>query len=124
MDGKLPSLYPYADKKDLYTLTHSKFTHIKKFKNFDLLKSYKKNIKKNYILKIKRGMEKDMVNYFPKFKKLLSYKGYFLSYKVLPINNSAKRSIIFSKDKNIISCTSPKITNIFSFQDYISKLIK
>ena len=26
MDGKLPSLYPYADYKDYFTLTHSKFT--------------------------------------------------------------------------------------------------
>ena len=30
MDGELPSIYPYADKKNMFTLTHSKFTHIKK----------------------------------------------------------------------------------------------
>ena len=46
MDGSLPSLYPYADKNDFFTLTHSNFTHIKKFKNFDKLNSFKKKINK------------------------------------------------------------------------------
>ena len=32
--------------------------------------------------------------------------------------------ILKKQDKNLISCTSPKIANIFSFQDYVDKAIK
>ena len=100
MDGMLPSLYPYADKKDYFTLTHSKYTHIKKFKNFSALEKYKKSIKNNDVSIIRKNMEKDMTNYFPNFKKLLRYKSYFLSYKVLPDEKSSKRSIFISRDRN------------------------
>ena len=123
MDGELPSLYPYADKKNFYTLTHSKYTHIKRFRSINALELFKKKINKKEISKIKNNMEKEIINYFPKFKKLLTYKTYFLSYKVLPNEKSAKRSIFISRDRNLIMCTSPKITNIFSFQDYIEKII-
>ena len=124
MDGELPSLYPYADKKDLFTLTHSKYTHIKKFRDFSSLEKYKKKIKKEKINEIKKKMEDDMKSFFPKFRKILTYKGYFFSYKVLPNDNSSKRSTFIVKKNNTISCTSPKITNIFSFESYINKTIK
>ena len=52
MDGELPSLYPYSDKKGYFTLTHAKFTHIKKFKNIKLLNKYKKKISKKYLKNI------------------------------------------------------------------------
>ena len=45
MDGKLPSLYPYSDIENQYTLTHSKYTHIKKFKNIKNLNKFKKKQK-------------------------------------------------------------------------------
>ena len=124
MDGKLPSLYPYADKKNMYTLTHSDYTHIKKFKDFSKLEKYKTKIKIKTISKIRHKMENDMTFFFPNFKKVFKYSGYFLSYKVLPNSNSARRSIFIEKKGNLISCTSPKIGNIFSLESYIKRIIK
>tara|TARA_Y100000389_G_C17459022_1_gene520282 strand:- start:25 stop:1041 length:1017 start_codon:yes stop_codon:yes gene_type:complete len=124
MDGKLPSLYPYADKKDMYTLTHSDYTHIKKFKNFDQLEQHKTKIKTKTISKIRDKMENDMTFFFPSFKKIFKYSDYFLSYKVLPNDNSARRPTFIEKKGNLISCTSPKIGNIFSLESYIKKIIK
>lgn len=124
MDGELPSLYPYSDKKGYFTLTHAKFTHIKKFKNIKLLNKYKKKISKKYLKNIINEMENSITSFYSKFKKDLKYQGYYFSYKVLPKETSAKRSISIKKDHNIISCSSPKIANIFEFEDYVKKLIK
>ena len=124
MDGELPSLYPYADKKGFFTLTHAKHTHIKKFKNFELLEYYKKTISKNYLINKINLMEKSIISFYPTFKKDLKYKGYFFSYKVLPNETCAKRSTTIKKYHNIISCSSPKIANIFEFEDYLKKTIK
>lgn len=124
MDGELPSIYPYADKRNMFTLTHAKFTHIKKFNNYSSLLNYKEKIKKKYISQARKNMENDISHYFPSFKKTFSYYSFFLSYKVLPDESSDKRSITIKQDKNLISCTSPKIANIFSFQDYVDKAIK
>ena len=123
MDGKLPSLYPYADNKSLFTLTHAEHTHIKTFKSFKSLEKYKKNITNKKIRNIKNNIEKDMIFYYPGFKKGFNFKDYFLSYKVLPNEKSAKRTTFIQRNKNIIMCSSPKIGNIFSFQSYIEKII-
>ena len=123
MDGKLPSLYPYSDIKNQFTLTHSKYTHVKKFKSIKNLLKFKKNMKLNIILNTIKKMEKSLVYFYPNFKKNFIFKRYFFSYKVLPVESSDKRSIVIKKYKNIISCTSPKITNIFSFQEYLEKLL-
>lgn len=123
MDGKLPSIYPYADKKNKFTLTHANFTHIKKFNSFSSLERYKKTIKKKYISDTRKKIENDMAHFFPNFDQTFIYSDYFFSYKVLPEENSDKRSINIRRDKNLISCTSPKIANIFSFQDYVEKAI-
>ena len=124
MDGKLPSLYPYADYKDHFTLTHSEFTHIKKFKKIKTLNNFKNKINKKIIYNLINKMESSIKFYYPNFKKNLTFKKYFFSYKVLPDEMSDKRSIVIKKYDNVISCTSPKITNIFSFQNYIEKLLK
>ena len=124
MDGKLPSLYPYSDVRNQYTLTHSKYTHIKKFKDIKNLNKFKKKQKPRTVLNIINKMEKSLIYFYPDFKKNFIFQKYFFSYKVLPEESSDKRSIVIKKYKNIISCTSPKIINIFSFQEYLEKLLK
>jgi hypothetical protein len=124
MDGELPSLYPYSDKKEYFTLTHAKYTHIKKFKTFRLLNNFKKKISKSYLAKTIYQMEKSITSFYPTFKQDLKYQGYYFSYKVLPNEVSAKRFISIKKDNNVISCSSPKIANIFALEDYIKKIIK
>ena len=46
MDGELPSLYPYSSKRKTFTLTHSKYTHIKNFKTYEKLSKFKKTFQK------------------------------------------------------------------------------
>tara|TARA_B100001057_G_scaffold385783_1_gene392578 strand:- start:8290 stop:9315 length:1026 start_codon:yes stop_codon:yes gene_type:complete len=123
MDGKLPSLYPYCDKKNFYTLTHSKYTHIKKFSNFKDLKKYEKLVSYDQINKIKTDMEKSFKNYYYDFNKDFIYKNYFLSYKVIPNEASDKRPLFIKKNDNVISLFSAKIANIFTAEDYVIKLI-
>ena len=124
MDGELPSLFPYAGKKDLWTLTHSKYTHIKKFKSKKELEKYKKNINKNKIIEIKKNMEKSLKNYYPNFSKDFKFSNYYFSQKCLPKNKSSERLIYFKKQNKVISYFSPKIQNIFSAESHLKKLLK
>lgn len=123
MDGELPSLYPFSDYKNLFTLTHSNYTHIKKFRNFKKLLDFKKKLKPSYLKKNKLNCERSIENYYCDFKKKFSYKGYFLSYKSLPRNLSSKRGVYFFQNKNVLSIFSPKISNIFTAQDYVERLV-
>ena len=123
MDGELPSLYPYSSKRKTFTLTHSKYTHIKNFKTYEKLSKFKKNISKKQVNSIRKKMEKDFGYYYKNFKKNFLYKGYFLSYKVIPKEASAKRPIFIKRDKNLVSLFSPKISNIFTAEKYVFKIL-
>lgn len=124
MDGKLASIYPYAGKKHYFTLTHSEYTHIKKFKSFKSLKEFSKKVSKSIIKKNRFLSEKSISNFYINFTKHLSYKGFFLSFKIIEEEKSDKRGIVLKRNGNILSICSPKIANIFSAQEYISKIIK
>ena len=124
MDGELPSLFPYAGKKNLWTLTHSKYTHIKKFKSKLELEKYKSHINKRTIIEIKSNMEKSLKNYYPKFLKDFKFTNYYFYQKCLPRKKSSKRLVYFKKKKKIISYFSPKIQNIFSAETHLKALLK
>ena len=124
MDGELPSLFPYAGKKNLWTLTHSKYTHIKKFKSKLELEKYKNYINKRTIIEIKNNMEKSLKNYYPKFLKDFKFTNYYFSQKCLPKNKSSERLVYFKKKDKIISYFSPKIQNIFSAETHLKALLK
>jgi len=123
MDGEHPSLYPYSNFKNLWTLTHAKYTHIKKFKNSFSLSLYKKKIKNNKIKSIRKKMENDMTKFYPNFLKNFKYKGFFWSSKAIVDNKSAERYIYTAKNKNILSIYSPKILNIFSAEKLVDKFL-
>jgi len=123
MDGQLPSLYPYADKKNYYTLTHSKYTHIKRFSSYDKLQKYKNTITKQLISNHKKLSEQSICDFYSNFKSKFIYKGYFLSYKVIPLGKSDYRPTFYKKEKNILSIFSPKIANIFSAETLVNNFI-
>ena len=123
MDGELPSLFPYADKKNLWTLTHSRHTHIKSFKSQSEIEKYKKKINKKKILEIKNNMENSLKHFYPNFLKDFKLVDYFFSQKCLPKNKSSERLLYFKKQNKIISYFSPKIQNIFSAEAHIKKLL-
>ena len=123
MDGELPSLYPYAEKKNFFTLTHSKYTHIKQFNSFSKLDEYKKKLSKKKINQLSQLSKQSISKFYKNFDKLFKYKGHFLSYKVLPNENSDLRPTFYKKSKKIISLFSPKISNIFSAEKIIDKYL-
>jgi hypothetical protein len=123
MDGQLPSLYPYADKKNYFTLTHSKYTHIKRFSSYNKLQKYKSTISKQLINNHKKLSEQSICDFYTNFKSKFIYKGYFLSYKVIPSGKSDYRPTFYKKEKNILSIFSPKIANIFSAETLVSNFI-
>ena len=124
MDGELPSIYPYSDKQNYFTLTHAKYTHIKKFNRYKDLINYRNRLNPNIITLHKELSEKSICNYYKDFKKKFLFKGHFLSYKILPKDASAKRGTYFTKNKNLLTVFSPKISNIFSAEKYLEKIIK
>ena len=123
MDGKLPSIYPYADKKNYFTLTHSKYTHIKSFNSFESLNKFKRKIKKIEINQRRKLFEKSIKFYYSNFEDTFSYKGYFFSYKLLPKDKSDARPTFYTSNKNILSLFSPKIANIFSAEEIVNKFL-
>jgi len=123
MDGKLPSIYPYSDKKNFFTLTHSNYTHVKSFNSFEKLNKFKKKIKKIEIDQRQKLVEKSIKFFYSNFNDIFSYKGHFFSYKVLPKGKSDQRPTFYIKDKNILSLFSAKIANIFSAEEIVSKFI-
>lgn len=123
MDGDLPSIYYYSDKKNYYTLTHSKYTHIKKFKNISNLEKFKKKIPIKMFNNLKSKSIASISKFYKNFEKKFLYKGHFLSYKILPIEQSDKRETYFYKDTNLLSFFSPKISNIFTAETIINKII-
>jgi hypothetical protein len=123
MDGKLPSIFPYADKKDFYTLTHSKYTHIKSFSSYNKLERYKSTISKRLITRHKKLSEESICEFYSNFRTKFTYKGYFLSYKVIPTGKSDYRPTFYKKEKNILSIFSPKIANIFSAESIVNSFI-
>ena len=69
-------------------------------------------------------MHKSIEFFYNEFNKNLKYQNYFFSYKVLPSEKSAKREMAIDIKDNLISVTSPKIANIFSFEEKIFKIIE
>ena len=123
MDGKLPSIYPYSDKKDFFTLTHSEYTHIKSFKTFKGMEKFKKNISEKLIENYKNLSEKSIKNFYSEFKKCLIYKGYFLSYKIIPYGKTDVRPTFYKREKKFLSIFSPKIGNIFTAEKIVKEFI-
>lgn len=123
MDGKLPSIYPYSDKRGYFTLTHSQFTHIKSFNKFTDLEKFKKKISKNLLNFHKSSAEKSIINFYRGFKQKFLYKGYFLAHKVIPIGKTDLRPTFFRKEKNVLSLFSAKIANIFSAEKIVKNFI-
>ena len=123
MDGKLPSIYPYSDRMNYFTLTHSNYTHIRSFRSFQMLKKFQINIQQKLVNNYKFLSEKSINNYYLNFKKQFLYKGYFLSYKIIPHGKTDNRPTFFKKEKNILSIFSPKIANIFSAEKIVKENI-
>lgn len=120
VDGDFFSIYPY--KENFYTVTDVKHTPLKKFKsNKQIYKNLNENVN---IERIKGNIEKNILNYFPDFKKYFKYNNYFLSIKSKVESGSDNRYPIITKKQNIVNCFTGKIQGIYIIEDYVNNLIK
>ena len=123
MDGPFFSLFPRDITKQLYTLTHVKYTPYLSSTNVnDILSNNNINIMD--VEKIKNNMEIDVKKYYKDFKKHFVYYDYFTSYKCKNLCQIDSRSCNIEKNGNIITVNCGKIIGIFEFEEYIKPFIK
>jgi len=122
MDGDFFSLFPREITKELYTLTHVKYTPLIKSKKLDDIKNYK--LEDDVLENVIRNMENDVLEVYSKFKKTFKYISYFLSYKCKLLSNIDTRECNIYEDNNIISVNCGKITGIFEFEDFIREKLQ
>lgn len=115
MDGSFFSIYPYEPDKQLFTLTHVKYTPVKVYESHEEASEYIDSDKcsidcQNAI----HAMECDVIEYMPNFRSLFEYVDCFVSKKTKFIDNgSDDRSVrIYTNDKTT-SIIGGKITGIF-----------
>jgi len=122
MDGDFISLFPRNIDKDLYTLTHVKYTPF--FKSDNAKNIINKEITPEELDTIKKNIVESTKLYYPDFCKDFIYVSYFLSYKCKPITNSSKRTCNIEQFKNIITVNCGKILGIFELEDFIKNKLK
>lgn len=119
MDGPFFSIYPYKLEERLYTITHVK--HCVLYKGHCLLESdvsFLESIKER-----KNLIESEIMNYLPSWDKIVTYKGYYTSWKTKHNNISDDRSLKFEKRDNILSFYGGKITGIFEAENIVRSVI-
>lgn len=105
VDGPFWSLYPYDSEGRLYTLTDVVHTPSGSEGS-------------------RSQMEEKVRGYIPEFDKHFTYKGYFLSNKAKPSDvGSDDRSLVWSRDGNVIKVSGGKLTGIFAMEDVLMKEI-
>jgi hypothetical protein len=121
MDGKLPSLFIREKEKNLYSLTHVKYTPIFTSNNKNDILHYIPLKEEIEICKL--HMELEIKKYISKFNDIFKYNSYYLGYKLKKNDNSDDRTCNIYKNGNIISVNGGKITGIYDFEKYINSII-
>jgi len=121
MDGNFFSLFPRDLKKNIYTLTHVKYTPLIKSENIKDIMNY--SITPEKVLEVKKNMETDVIKYYRNFVKDFKYHSYFTSYKCKSNSNNDNRDCHILQKNNIISVNCGKITGIYEFENYIKKYL-
>lgn len=122
MDGDLFSLFPRDISRNLYTLTHVKYTPILKTNNIKEIENYIFDQEK--LENIKKKIINEVVIYYEDFEDEFNFKDFFLSYKCKSISKKDSRDCQIIEDKNIISVHCGKIIGIFEFEEYVKNFLK
>jgi hypothetical protein len=123
MDGEFLSLYPHDIDKNIYTLTHVKYSPLISSNNFDDVKNYQLN--NDDLKEIIELFEKDTIKYFPRFYNYFEYTDeYFKAFKTKIKCKNDTRKLNIYKNENIVSVNCGKITGIFQLEEYIKNELK
>lgn len=123
MDGPFFSLFPRDITKEIYTLTHVKYTPLIVSNDINKILN-KQSININTVKKIKKKIEYEVKEYYENFNKHFEYCGYFTSFKCKNVCKNDSRTCNIEKYENIISVNCGKIIGIFEFEDYIKNIMK
>lgn len=130
MDGWFPCIMPYENswknpENRIYVLYHAKYTILGSFKTIDESKEIINKLSDNYIINnIVPLFEKDILRYYPNFKKRFEYFGYNTAISTKIKSQSEFRSSIVFSENNIIHVFSGKVNNIFNAADKVLDIIK
>ena len=122
MDGPFYTLYPWSSK--IYNLYSVKYSRFQKTKNFNKIKIAIKNIKDKELIKIKKNMENEFLEYYPNFKKDYKFYKYLKTFRTLIDKNNHSRDYQFNFKDGIFHVLSGKIDHIFLASSDIKKCIK
>tara|TARA_A100001015_G_scaffold227188_1_gene256620 strand:- start:2513 stop:3541 length:1029 start_codon:yes stop_codon:yes gene_type:complete len=122
MDGPFYTLYPWGDS--IYNLYSVKFSRFKKTKKFASIKNYTNKINNNDLIKIKKKMEQEFLEYFPNFKKKFVFYKYIKTFRTLIDKKNHSRDYQLEFKNNIFNVLSGKIDHIFLASEDIKKCIK
>ncbi len=122
MDGPFYTLYPWSSK--IYNLYSVKYSRFQKTKNFNKIKIAIKNIKDKDLIKIKKNMENEFLEYYPNFKKDYKFYKYLKTFRTLIDKNNHSRDYQFNFKDGIFHVLSGKIDHIFLASNDIKKCIK
>lgn len=122
MDGPFYTLYPW--RSNIYNLYSVKYSRFKKAKNFNKIKLAINNIKDKELIKIKKSMEHEFLDYFPNFKKEFKFYKYLKTFRTIIDKNNHGRDYQINYKGGIFHVLSGKIDHIFLASNDIKKCIK
>jgi hypothetical protein len=130
MDGWYPCIMPYENtwktpKNRIYVLYHAKYTILGTYKTIDEANNTIEKLTDEIINNnIKPLFEKDILKYYPKFKKRFEYIGYNTAIATKIKSQSEFRSTIVFSDNNMIHVFSGKVNNIFNAAEKVLDIVK
>ena len=122
MDGNFFNIFPL--KNNLYTLGTPKYSKFKKFKNINKAKLFYKKIINKEVIKRKKLSEDIIANFYPNYKKIFKYVGYYKSITTLFNSKKDSRPTLVKKEKKLITVLGGKIDTIFEAERKILEILK
>ncbi|MFY9287476.1 MAG: FAD-dependent oxidoreductase, partial [Alphaproteobacteria bacterium] len=122
MDGNCFSVYPY--EKNIYTLSHVKYTPRGQFNNFEAANAVNNNMTQGYFNAIREQMVKEVIYEFPSFLDRFRYVDVQKSVKTKYVNERASRETIVSRQDKIINVLSGKIDTVFVAEDIVLEMVR
>jgi len=122
MDGNFFNIFPL--KNNLYTLGTPKYSKFKKFKNINKAKLFYKKIINKEVIKRKKLSEDIIANFYPNYKKIFKYVGYYKSITTIFNSKKDSRPTLVKKEKKLITVLGGKIDTIFEAERKILEILK
>lgn len=122
MDGDFFNIFPL--KNNLYTLGTPKYSKFKKFKDINKAKLFYKKITNKEVIKRKKLSEDIIANFYPNYKKIFKYVGYYKSITTLFNSKKDSRPTLVKKERKLITVLGGKIDTIFEAEKKILEILK